>query len=57
MDIKLDIGRAPRTTALAQQIATMRGGCVGCDECRGICPALIEAMTLPGAVLGARDDA
>lgn len=56
MEIQLDVGKAPKTTALAQEISAMRSGCVGCEDCRGLCHELIEAVYLPGVVLGTRRD-
>ncbi len=51
MDIDRRIAHAPRSRALAGQIAGLRGGCVGCTDCTGLCLALIEALILPGVVL------
>ncbi|MCR9126847.1 MAG: hypothetical protein NXH82_12050 [Rhodobacteraceae bacterium] len=42
---------APRTRALAQDLTKVTGPCVGCPGCEGLCVALIEAMTLPDAIL------
>lgn len=51
MDIERNIAYAPRTRALAGDIAGLRGGCVGCKDCSGLCDALMEALYLPGVVL------
>ena len=51
MERDRQIAHAPRSRALAGQIAGLRGGCVGCTECAGLCTALIEALTLPGMIL------
>lgn len=30
--------------------AVIRGRCLGCDTCTGICAALVDAMTLPALI-------
>ncbi|WP_199525954.1 hypothetical protein [Rhodosalinus halophilus] len=52
MKIDRKAGWAPRTAAVAREMGDLEGPCVGCRDCRGLCPALIEAMTLPEIVLG-----
>ena len=42
---------APRTRAVADTLSEMQGPCLGCTDCQGLCIALVEAMTLPEAVL------
>ncbi len=42
---------APRTQALATEITALQEPCVGCTECVGFCRELIEAMTVPDAIL------
>jgi hypothetical protein len=44
-------GYAPKTRALADDIARLQGPCVGCEGCEGLCMALIEAMVLPDLIL------
>ncbi len=44
-------GHAPRVAAMAEDLGRI-GACIGCEDCRGLCAALIEALSLPGAVLG-----
>ncbi len=51
MKIDREIAFAPRTRALGRDVAALNEPCIGCDDCQGICAALIEAMTLPDAVL------
>ncbi|SMH51604.1 hypothetical protein [Maritimibacter sp. HL-12] len=51
MEIERNIAHAPRSRAVAGSIAGLRGGCVGCKECTGVCQALIEALTLPDTIL------
>lgn len=51
MKIDREIGSAPKTVQLGQQIASMREPCVGCEGCKGLCAALIEMVTLPDAIL------
>ena len=42
---------APRTRAVAEQVLDVQGPCLGCPGCKGLCIALVEAMTLPDAIL------
>lgn len=42
---------APRTRALASDLAILQGPCVGCTDCEGLCRDLIDALVLPDAVL------
>ncbi len=51
MQVGRQIGYAPLVTDMAKQIADLRGACVGCKDCRGLCHALIETLSLPEAVL------
>lgn len=51
MQIRRDIAHAPRTQALGDKVSKLRGGCVGCRDCSGLCAALLEALTLPDLVL------
>ena len=51
MQIRRDIAHAPRARALGRTVAGLRGGCVGCEGCAGLCTALLEALTLPDLVL------
>ena len=57
MKIDRKAGWAPRTATVAREMGELQGPCVGCRDCRGLCPALIEAMTLPEIVLGRGADA
>jgi len=36
---------------LAKQLNALYGPCIECKDCHGLCPSLIEALTLPDAVL------
>ena len=51
----MDITRSPsdtrRTVQVGQIVTELNGPCVGCSECRGICQALIDAVTLPEVLL------
>lgn len=51
--------RAPhqRTTTLAKEVPQLRGPCIACAECHGICEELIETLTLPDAILAKRKPA
>lgn len=51
MDIERAIGKAPRTVALAEDLARLSCGCVGCTACRGLCQALIDLLILPEIVV------
>ncbi|WP_371037908.1 MULTISPECIES: hypothetical protein [unclassified Rhodosalinus] len=54
MEIERKAGAAPRTAALSKTLSAVQGPCVGCHNCRGLCAAMIEAMTVPDIVLGQR---
>ena len=54
MQIDRKIAHAPRSRALASDMATMPSACVGCDGCQGICQSLIDAMLLPDLLLRER---
>lgn len=43
--------------ALAAELNALQGPCVGCRDCAGLCPALIEALFVPELVLGRRRSA
>ncbi|MFP4274354.1 MAG: hypothetical protein ACLFRU_04945 [Paracoccaceae bacterium] len=51
MKVERKAGAAPRVAQLARDIGCVEGPCMGCADCRGLCPAIIEAMTLPEIVL------
>lgn len=51
MDINRKAAFAPRTRALASELAMLQGPCVGCEGCEGMCKELIEAIVLPDAIL------
>jgi len=36
---------------LASDTTAAVKGCIGCDGCKGLCAALIEAMTVPDVVV------
>jgi hypothetical protein len=40
-----------RSEALAAELADMAGPCLGCENCRGLCAELIEAIVLPNVIL------
>lgn len=50
MNTKRNVGHAPRVTEVARELGEI-GCCIGCEDCRGLCQALIEAIALPDAVL------
>lgn len=41
----------PHMEHLALQVSTLQGPCVGCQNCTGLCTALIDALTLPEIIL------
>lgn len=45
-----------RTEALGRHIAGMGVPCVGCENCRGLCHELIEAIVLPDIILSGHKD-
>ncbi|MDF3416258.1 hypothetical protein HKX54_17435 [Sulfitobacter sp. M57] len=45
------IGYAPRTRALARDLEAQHMVCVGCDDCRGICQALLDSILIPNLIL------
>jgi len=51
MIIERKIANAPRTEALARDVAGLLGPCIGCTGCRGVCAAMIDAMVLPDLIL------
>ena len=55
MQIDRHIGHKPNMSALGDELAALRGRCIGCTGCKGTCAALIEALTLPDHVLKGGD--
>ena len=53
MIIDRKIASAPRTEALAHNVAGLNGPCIGCEGCRGVCAAMIDAMLVPDIILAA----
>jgi hypothetical protein len=51
MQIERLVGHAPQVTKVGRDIFKIKGPCVGCADCGGLCAALLELMTLPDAVL------
>lgn len=51
MKIDRKIGHAPATAKLSQDLSRVEGTCVGCEDCRGLCAALIEAIMVPDMIL------
>jgi formate hydrogenlyase subunit 6/NADH:ubiquinone oxidoreductase subunit I len=46
--------RTVRTQSIMTEITGLKGPCIGCTECTGVCAALIDALTVPGVVLDTR---
>ncbi len=51
MEINRSQAPTPRVQALSVEISGLNGPCVGCSDCVGLCPALIEALVLPDVIL------
>ncbi|MEQ9241041.1 hypothetical protein [Roseovarius indicus] len=51
MQINRHIGHKPNMSVLGDELASLRGNCIGCTGCKGPCAALLEALALPGYVL------
>ncbi|MGV6849753.1 MAG: hypothetical protein ACWA5A_15370 [Marinibacterium sp.] len=39
------------TEDLSRRLLTLYGPCIQCDECHGLCPALIDALLLPEIIV------
>ncbi|MEN9062934.1 hypothetical protein [Ponticoccus litoralis] len=50
MQTKRLCGHAPHAREMSREILNS-GPCLGCPGCRGICAALIEALSVPEVVL------
>jgi len=44
------------TEVLARRLNDFYGSCIQCDECHGICPALIDALLLPDIIVRKETD-
>lgn len=51
MDISRSQAETPNLDRLSVQINGLRTPCVGCSDCTGVCRALMDALTVPDAVL------
>ena len=51
MQIERHAGHAPRSEAVGEEIFALEGPCLGCRNCKGLCAALVQMMSLPDAVL------
>lgn len=51
MEVKRSKAPTERTGKVAAEIPRLRGPCVACADCKGLCAELIEVMTLPDAIL------
>ncbi|MEL0438356.1 hypothetical protein [Phycobacter sp. K97] len=51
MDINRTPAETPNADRLSVQINGLKGPCVGCSDCVGMCRALIDALTVPDAIL------
>lgn len=51
MEVEQRIAHAPKSLAARRVINTEMRECIGCTQCHGLCAELIEALTLPDAIL------
>jgi formate hydrogenlyase subunit 6/NADH:ubiquinone oxidoreductase subunit I len=51
MIINRDKAPAHHTLSLAEEMAKLRGPCVGCKNCRGVCRELMDLLILPDIIL------
>jgi len=51
MKISRNRAPTPNINSLSAQISGLHGPCVGCQNCTGICQALIDALVLPDLIL------
>ena len=51
MEVSRTQAQTPRVKALSVEISGLHGPCVGCQDCVGLCTALIEALVLPDVIL------
>lgn len=56
MFVSRHIAQAPRTEALASEIAKLNAPCIGCTNCNGLCRELIDALVVPDLVLTKSND-
>ncbi len=57
MSIEHSKAPARLSTELARRLNELYGPCIECEECHGLCPALIEALMLPDAILNRKNGA
>ncbi len=48
--------KSEMTEDLARRLNNLYGPCIQCDECHGICPALIDALLLPDIIVRKETD-
>ena len=55
--MSIEHSRAPArlSAELARRLNQLYGPCIECEECHGLCPALIEALMLPDAILNRKN--
>lgn len=54
MNINRNKAGTRHSQALASELEALRGPCVGCSKCTGLCEALIDALVLPDMILSKR---
>jgi len=51
MKISHNRATTPHMDHLSLQIGGLQSPCIGCNDCTGLCSALIDALTLPDIIL------
>ena len=51
MQIDRHVGHAPRSEEIGRELVALDGPCIGCKNCKGMCAALMQLLSLPEAVL------
>ena len=51
MSINRDKAPSHCTNELARKMADLRGPCIGCKDCKGMCRDLLELLMLPDIIL------
>jgi len=51
MKISHNQASTPHTDHLSLQIDSLQNPCIGCNDCTGLCNALIDMLTLPDIIL------
>lgn len=49
--VKRLVGHAPQVASVADTLSQMKGPCIGCPRCQGLCQALIDVVVVPKVIL------